>query len=71
VENEYGSYSACDLVYTSTLKEIFQSYVGNAAVLFTTDGNSGSYLKCGKINGVYATVDFGACKLLFIHFYFY
>ncbi|KAF4533069.1 hypothetical protein B566_EDAN002632, partial [Ephemera danica] len=38
------------------------SHVGNAAVLYTTDGNSEGYLKCGKIDSVYATVDFGACE---------
>jgi beta-galactosidase len=39
--------------------------VGDAAVLYSTDGAGLSYLRCGKIEGVYATVDFGTGKKLF------
>ncbi|KAG8231348.1 hypothetical protein J437_LFUL012258 [Ladona fulva] len=60
VENEYGSFPACDFDYTSWLRDEYKQYVGNAAVLFTTDGNADGYLKCGKIADVYATVDFGS-----------
>jgi len=32
---------------------------GSGVVLFTTDGNTESLLRCGAVDGVYATVDFG------------
>ncbi|XP_008314878.1 beta-galactosidase [Cynoglossus semilaevis] len=59
VENEYGSYFACDYNYLRHLTKLFRSYLGNDVVLFTTDGGGISYLKCGTIQDVYATVDFG------------
>ena len=59
VENEYGSYYACDRQYTTALRDLFRQFLGNDVVLFTTDGNSVNYLKCGYIPGVYPTVDFG------------
>lgn len=59
VENEYGSYFACDREYTEWLRDLFKSYVRDDAVLFTTDGGDSSYLKCGVIPQVLITVDFG------------
>jgi len=59
IENEYGSYNACDTEYLSILKEIFVRHVDNKALLYTTDGSSASLLRCGFIPDVYATIDFG------------
>lgn len=59
MENEYGSYEACDSIYMGTLRYIFQKIIGNKAVLYTTDGIYDRMLRCGSIPGVYATVDFG------------
>ncbi|RXG56870.1 Beta-galactosidase [Armadillidium vulgare] len=59
VENEYGSYYACDFYYTSHLKDLAKELLGEDVTLFTTDGSATSYLKCGKIADVYATIDFG------------
>ncbi|XP_063239683.1 beta-galactosidase isoform X2 [Bacillus rossius redtenbacheri] len=59
VENEYGSFGACDRNHTAWLRDLLLSYVGDDAVLFTTDGAGVGYLKCGAIDGVYSTVDFG------------
>ncbi|TDH16292.1 hypothetical protein EPR50_G00018010 [Perca flavescens] len=59
VENEYGSYFACDYNYMRHLSKLFRSHLGEEVVLFTTDGAGLSYLKCGSIQGLYATVDFG------------
>ena len=59
VENEYGSYSACDAAYMSHLKDKFRQYLGPNVVLFTTDGAGLGFLKCGYTPGLYATVDFG------------
>lgn len=59
VENEYGSYYACDSEYKLWIRDLFRSYVENKAVLFTIDGCGQSYFDCGVIPEVYATVDFG------------
>jgi hypothetical protein len=65
IENEYGSYVACDMDYMIRLRDIVSSIVGDAAVLYTTDGAASSFLRCGKVDSVYATVDFGTSKKLF------
>ncbi|XP_077290508.1 ectoderm-expressed 3 [Arctopsyche grandis] len=59
VENEYGSYAACDKVYMSWLAELTENWVRGDALLFTTDGYSVNALSCGSTPGAYATVDFG------------
>ncbi|CAF0809116.1 unnamed protein product [Adineta steineri] len=59
VENEYGSYKACDHDYTSYLRDIFRQYLGDNVALFTTDCNGPHYLECGTTKGAYSTVDFG------------
>ncbi|XP_022688282.1 beta-galactosidase-like [Varroa jacobsoni] len=60
IENEYGSYSACDFVYTSYLRELAIENLGEDVVYYTTDGNGDGFLKCGKNAGVYITIDFGS-----------
>lgn len=60
VENEYGSFHACDTAYKERLRDIISAHVGTKALLYTTDGSTEKSLKCGKIPGVYATIDFGA-----------
>lgn len=38
--------------------------MGEDVVLFTVDGDGEGYLKCGTLQGLYTTVDFGiTCKL--------
>ncbi|KAH6936480.1 hypothetical protein HPB50_018001 [Hyalomma asiaticum] len=59
VENEYGSYAACDFVYTAYLRDLMRRYLGNDVILYTTDGDADGYMKCGKLDGAYTTVDFG------------
>uniref|UniRef100_A0A8C6XNR3 Galactosidase beta 1 n=1 Tax=Naja naja TaxID=35670 RepID=A0A8C6XNR3_NAJNA len=59
VENEYGSYFACDFHYLRYLKNLFRQYLGNEVVLFTTDGARNIFLRCGTLQGLYSTVDFG------------
>ena len=59
VENEYGSWGACDLGYVSDLATHLYHFLGPKTVLFTTDGDGDGFLKCGKIKEAYATVDFG------------
>ncbi|XP_040359337.1 beta-galactosidase [Ixodes scapularis] len=59
VENEYGSYHECDFVYTAHLKDLMRRHLGPGVLLYTTDGNGDRYLKCGKNDGAYTTIDFG------------
>ncbi|XP_075807956.1 beta-galactosidase-1-like protein [Microtus pennsylvanicus] len=57
VENEYGSYRACDFKYMRHLAGLFRALLGDKILLFTTDGPQG--LKCGSLQGLYTTIDFG------------
>ncbi|XP_047671177.1 beta-galactosidase-1-like protein isoform X3 [Tachysurus fulvidraco] len=59
VENEYGSYFACDHNYMRSLRLLFRNFLGEDVVLFTTDGNTDKELACGSLQGLYATIDFG------------
>lgn len=57
IENEYGSFG-CDRPYRKWMYDETKKYVGDKAVLFTNDGPS--QLPCGKIDEVFASLDFGA-----------
>ncbi|NXW21900.1 BGAL galactosidase, partial [Circaetus pectoralis] len=59
VENEYGSYYACDYGYLRHLLGSFRALLGSEVLLFTTDGARAEELRCGTLQGLYATVDFG------------
>uniref|UniRef100_A0A1A8IUQ5 Galactosidase, beta 1-like n=1 Tax=Nothobranchius kuhntae TaxID=321403 RepID=A0A1A8IUQ5_NOTKU len=59
VENEYGSYFACDYNYMRHLRTMFRFFLGEDVILFTTDGNTDKEMTCGTLDGLYATVDFG------------
>lgn len=59
IENEYGSFG-CDRNYSRRLRDETSRYVRENAVLFTNDGPD--ELPCGKIENVFATLDFGAGK---------
>jgi len=59
VENEYGSYPACDFFYTSALRDIISKYMGPGMLLYTTDGYLTTMLRCGRVAETYTTVDFG------------
>jgi len=61
VENEYGAFH-CDNQYSLWLRDETEKYVGNNAVLFTNDINRDQDLKCGKIENVLATLDFGVAN---------
>nr|XP_033786323.1 LOW QUALITY PROTEIN: beta-galactosidase-like [Geotrypetes seraphini] len=58
VENEYGSYFACDFNYIRFLENLFRQHLGEEVVLFTTDGLNIGFLKCVTLQGLYSTVDF-------------
>jgi len=57
VENEYGSYGD-DKTYLGALRDLLR---GNRidVPLFTSDGEIGTHLKAGTLEGVHATVNFG------------
>ncbi|NWH89771.1 BGAL galactosidase, partial [Aegithalos caudatus] len=59
VENEYGSYYACDYGYLRHLLASFRALLGSEVLLFTTDSTRMEELCCGTLQGLYATVDFG------------
>uniref|UniRef100_A0A8C3K973 Galactosidase beta 1 like n=1 Tax=Calidris pygmaea TaxID=425635 RepID=A0A8C3K973_9CHAR len=59
VENEYGSYYACDYEYLRHLLGSFRALLGTEVLLFTTDGTQVWELRCGTLQGLYATIDFG------------
>ena len=65
IENEYGSFFTCDKNYTGQLRDQVKSVLGDDVVIYTTDGAGDNYLKCGKVEGTYATVDFGGGQLYF------
>ncbi|KAL7019661.1 hypothetical protein ACKWTF_011198 [Chironomus riparius] len=58
VENEYGSFYACDEKYKVWLRDETFKYTQGQAVLFSNDGPG--MLRCGKIPDVFASLDFGA-----------
>ncbi|XP_071811924.1 beta-galactosidase-like isoform X1 [Apostichopus japonicus] len=68
IENEYGSYPACDYTYMEYLHKLFVNVLGDDVVYFTTDGPSKSMLTCGMIKGVLATIDFRAVENATAHF---
>ncbi|XP_055379713.1 beta-galactosidase-like isoform X2 [Condylostylus longicornis] len=62
VENEYGAFPACDKKYLEWLRDETKKYIQNKAILFTTDIPDET-ISCGKIDGVFATTDFGADRV--------
>lgn len=60
VENEYGSYNHCNKEYMKHLADFARLKLGHQTFLFTTDGPSTGFLRCGTIpDEVFVTVDFG------------
>lgn len=59
MENEYGSFPACDQNYKQFLYDLMRRHLGDRVVIFTTDGDGDGYLKCGAFPKAYPTVDFG------------
>lgn len=59
VENEYGAYKECNTQYKNWLRDETLRYTGENALLFTTDRPIDNELRCGLIEGVFQTTDFG------------
>lgn len=62
VENEYGSYPACDRVYLNFLINLIRIHLGPNILLISTDGATSSALNCAVMPGVFPTLDFGAVE---------
>ncbi|VVC34719.1 Glycoside hydrolase superfamily,Beta-galactosidase 1-like,Glycoside hydrolase, family [Cinara cedri] len=60
IENEYGhnNLSGNDQKYIFWLRDLFQKYVHDQALLFTTDECDANYMEFGHIPNVYSTTDF-------------
>lgn len=43
----------------SRLRDAVRRHVGHKALLYTTDGSWGQAVRCGRVPGAYATIDFG------------
>lgn len=59
IENEYGAFKTCDVEYKNWLRDETKKYTGENTILFTTDRPIDNELRCGFIEGVFATTDFG------------
>lgn len=59
MENEYGSFYACDSDYKLWLRDLLKGFVKDKALLYTIDICRQRDFECGPIPEVYATVDFG------------
>ncbi|KAH7968099.1 hypothetical protein HPB52_005584 [Rhipicephalus sanguineus] len=53
IENEYGSYKACDFSYMAWLRDLVRHHLGRDVILYTTDGAGDGFLQCGKVDGAY------------------
>ncbi|XP_074599706.1 beta-galactosidase-like [Brevipalpus obovatus] len=58
-ENEYGLYNACDHEHTAWLRDLTTRHLGKSVIQYTTDGWLHDSLRCGLVDGVLGTVDFG------------
>lgn len=47
------------MTYRENLRDIILRNIGSNALLYTTDGISDKFLRCGVVSGAYATIDFG------------
>ena len=63
IENEYGSYFACDKVYLKFLESFYKEFLVDDVVLFSVDdGFRGKEIECGSLSTTFKTVDFGPTK---------
>ncbi|OQV13473.1 Beta-galactosidase [Hypsibius exemplaris] len=60
IENEYGSYHACDQQYLLDLRDLTRKLLGPDIVLYTTDGPNATRIACGRVPDTVTTIDFGA-----------
>lgn len=70
VENEYGAFKECNVRYKNFLRDETLKHTGDNAVLFTTDRPIDDELRCGLIEGVFATTDFGIATEEEVKIYF-
>lgn len=70
VENEYGAHKICDETYKTFLRDLTLKFTGDKALLFTTDRPLDNELRCGFIENVFATTDFGIANEQEVEFNF-
>lgn len=70
VENEYGAHKICDEEYKIFLRDLTFKFTANSALLFTTDRPIDNELRCGYIDKVFATVDFGIANATEVEYNF-
>ena len=67
LENEYGSYGLqtkhCDIAYMAHLRDLVRKYLGPEIIMYTTDGASDDFVRCGMVPEAYITVDFGKDRI--------
>ncbi|KAH7954731.1 hypothetical protein HPB49_021334 [Dermacentor silvarum] len=60
VENKYGLSRECNRTYLRHLRDLMRQELGGDTVLFTTDRVGVGTMSCGRVEGVYPAVAFGA-----------
>ncbi|XP_075543398.1 beta-galactosidase-like [Dermacentor variabilis] len=60
VENKYGLSRNCNRTYLRHLRDLMRQELGSDTVLFTTDRVGVGTMSCGRVEGVYPAVAFGA-----------
>ena len=61
IENEYGSYKACDKDYMKHIEKLTKGYLSDKVILYTADGLDMHHLACGPLHDrdVLTTLNFG------------
>lgn len=70
IENEYGAFKICDMVYKIFLRELTSKYTKGNALLFTTDRPIDDELTCGQVPNVFVTTDFGLANFSQVEYNF-
>ncbi|KAH6936107.1 hypothetical protein HPB50_013381 [Hyalomma asiaticum] len=60
VESRYGMYSECNRTYLRHLRDLMRQELGSDTVLFATDRVGVGTMPCGRVEGVFPAIAFGA-----------
>ncbi|KAH7969195.1 hypothetical protein HPB52_015787 [Rhipicephalus sanguineus] len=60
VENKYGLSRECNRTYLRHLRDLMRQELGSDAALFTTDRFGVGAVPCGRVEGVFPAIAFGA-----------
>jgi beta-galactosidase len=70
IENEYGAFNACDVVYKDFLRDHTYKFTKDKAILFTVDRPINDELRCGQVKDVFVTTDFGLANKSMVDYNF-